>query len=141
MRATVTFVPVKRLFRKLSDLRRSEVTRIKSVLLPPRQLPRVYLATDVKVEAHELAFTARSVQLGAQGMSLENTGQLSMAQPVLVTFALPTGYTVSVGAVVRWKSKQLVGLRFDPRDHNRHIREWIQESPAAAQDLTADRAR
>jgi len=130
---------VKRIFSKLSALRRSEITRIKAVLLPPRQLPRVYLATDVKVEGHELAFTARSVQLGPQGMSLENAAQLSMAQPVLVTFALPSGYTVSVGAVVRWKSKAMVGLRFDPRDHNHHIREWIQESPASQQDLTSNR--
>jgi PilZ domain len=132
-------MPVKRFFRKLSDLRRSEVTRIKAVLLPPRQLPRVYLSTDVKVEGHELVFTARSVQVGPQGMSLENAAQLSMAQPVLVTFALPSGYTVSMGAVVRWKSKELVGLRFDPRDHNRHIRDWIQESPATLRDLTANR--
>jgi hypothetical protein len=83
------------------------------------------------VEGHGLTFTARSVQLGTQGMSLERAGQLSLAQPVLLTFALPSGCPVRVGAVVRWKTHELVGLRFDPRDHNRHIQEWIQGAAMA----------
>lgn len=126
-------MPVKRILRKLSDLRRSETRRIKAVLLPQRQLPRVYLATDVSVEGHELAFIARSVQLGPQGMSLENAWQLSLAQPVLLTFALPSGCTIRVGAVVWWKTKGLVGLRFDPRDQNPPMQEWIQRSAAVLQ--------
>jgi len=121
-------MPVKRILRRLSALRRSEATRIKALFSPPRQHPRVHLATDVRVEGHDLTFHARSVQLGTQGMSLEHAGQLSLAQPVLVTFALPSGRPVRLGAVVRWKTKELVGLRFDPRDHNRHIQEWIQET-------------
>jgi len=109
-------------------LRSSEATRIKAAFSPPRQHPRAHLATDVRVEGHDLAFTARSVQLGTQGMSLEHAGQLSLAQPVLLTFALPSGCPVRVGAVVWWKTKELVGLRFDPRDHNRHIQEWITKT-------------
>jgi hypothetical protein len=125
-----TKMPVKRILRRLSVFRRSEVPRIKAVIFPPRQHPRVYLATDVRVEGHDLTFTARSVQLGTKGMSLEHAGQLSLAQPVLLTFALPSACTVRVGAVVWWKRKELVGLRFDPRDHNGHIQEWIQRSAA-----------
>jgi hypothetical protein len=93
----------------------------------------VHLVTDVKVEGHGLTFTARSVQLGTQGMSLERASQLSLAQPVLVTFALPSGCPVRVGAVVRWKTHELVGLRFDPRENNRHIQEWIQGAEMALQ--------
>jgi hypothetical protein len=133
-------MPVKRILRRLSALRRSQATRIKAVIFPPRQHPRVYLATDVRVEGHDLTFTARSVQLGTSGMSLEHAGQLSLAYPVLLTFALPSGCTVSVGAVVWWKTEELVGLRFDPRVHNRHIQEWIQISavPKSEEVATVD---
>jgi len=121
-------MPVKRILRKFSALRRSNATRIKDAFFPARQHPRVHLATEVRVEGHDLTFTARSVQLGTNGMSLEQAGQLALAQPVLLIFALPSGCPVRVGAVVWWKTKELVGLRFDPRDHNRHIQEWITKT-------------
>jgi PilZ domain-containing protein len=121
-------MPVRRIFRTLFAFRRRGATRIKTVLFPRRKHPRVYLATDVRVEGHEFTFTARSVQLGTQGMSLEHAGQLSLAQPVLLIFALPSGCPVSVGAVVWWKTTELVGVRFDPRDENRQIAEWIRRS-------------
>lgn len=133
-------MPVKRMLRRLSALRRSQTIRIKTVLFPRRQYPRVYLATDVSVEGHDFTFTARSLQLGTQGMSLEHAGQLSLAQPVLLTFALPSGCPVRVGAVVWWKTKELVGLRFDPRDHNRHVQEWIQRSAATLHSSRLERA-
>jgi hypothetical protein len=76
------------------------------------------------VEGHDLTFTARSVQLGAKGMSLA----AALAQPVLLTFALPSGRPVRVGAVVWWKTNDLVGLRFDNRQRNRHIEEWMRSS-------------
>jgi hypothetical protein len=121
-------MPVKRLLRRLSALRSSNATRIKAVFSPARQHRRVHLATDVRVEAHDHTFTARSVQLGTQGMSLEQADRLSLAQPVQVTFALPSGRPVRIAAVVRWKTKELVGLRFDPRERNHDIREWIQDA-------------
>jgi hypothetical protein len=83
------------------------------------------------VEGHDLTFAARSVQLGTNGMCLEDAGQLSLAQPVLLTFALPPGRPVRVSAVVWWKTKGLVGLRFDPRDDNRHIEEWLRSRDPA----------
>ncbi len=123
-------MPVRRMYSKLSTLRRRVTTRLKTVVFPRRQHPRLYLATDVRVEGHDFTFTARSVQLGMQGMSLEHAGQLSLAQPVLLRFSLPSGSAVEVGAVVRWKTRELVGLRFDPRDQNRHIYEWVQRAVA-----------
>ena len=120
-------MPVKRLLRKFSALRGSD-SRIKAIFSPARQHPRVLLATDVEVEGYEFNFTARSVQLGTNGMSLEQAGQLCLAQPVQVTFALPSGCRVRVAAVVRWKDKEMVGLLFDPRESNREIHEWVRES-------------
>ncbi len=119
-------MPVKRILRGFSALRRS------GIFSPPRQQPRAYLDTDVKVEGHKLTFTARSVQLGTNGMSLQHADQLSLAEPVLVTFVLPSGRRVKLGAVVRWKNKGMVGLRFDPRQRNDQIHEWIHNSPVTA---------
>jgi PilZ domain len=119
--------PMKRILRRFSALRNSE-SRIKAIFFAPRQHPRVYLATEVIVEAEDLNFTARSVQLGSNGMSLEQADQLSLAQPVLLSFALPSGSRVKVGAVVRWKNKEQVGVRFDPRNENRQIQEWIERA-------------
>jgi len=121
-------MPVGRIFRTLSAYRRRGASRIKTVLFPRRKHPRVYFATDVRVEGHDVMFTAHSVQLGSQGMCLERADQLSLAQPVLLAFALPGGYPVRLGAVVWWKKNGLVGLRFDPRDENRHIEDWIRRS-------------
>jgi len=118
-------MPVKRILRRFSAFRQSE-GRLKSVFSTPRQQVRVRLSTEVRVKAQELEFTARSVQLGTQGMSLEGADQLSLAQPVLLKFNLPSGLCVTVSAVVWWKTKQLVGLRFDPRDHNPQLQECVQ---------------
>jgi hypothetical protein len=132
-------MPVKRIFRKVSRLRRSQAARIRAILFPQRQHPRAPLATDVKVEGNDLTFTARSVQLGTKGMSLKNAGQLSSAQPVLLTFTLPSGRSVRVSAVVWWKTKDLVGVRFDPRDNNRRIEEWIRSRATLPSQVTANR--
>jgi hypothetical protein len=132
-------MPVKRILRRVSLLRRSQAARIRAIFFPQRQHPRAPLATDVRVEGNDLTFTARSVQLGTKGMSLENTGQLSSAQPVLLTFTLPSGRTVRVSAVVWWKTKDLVGLRFDPRDNNRGIEEWIRSKATLPSQVTANR--
>lgn len=119
-------MPVKRILRRLSALRRSKATRIKTVIFPPRRYPRIALATDVKVKGHDLTFTTRSVQLGTKGMSLEDADRLSLAQPVELAFALPSGYSLRIGAVVWWKKDHLTGLRFDPRDNYPAIQEWIE---------------
>ena len=59
-------------------------------------------------------------------MSLQDAGQLSLAQPVQLTFTLPSGCPLRVGAVVWWKRDDLTGLRFDPRDDYPAIAEWIK---------------
>ncbi len=128
-------MPLKRLFRKASRLRRSEALRIKTFFSLPRQHPRTLLATDVRVEAHDFTFTARSVQLGTKGMSLSEAGQLSLAQPVLVAFALPSGRPIRIGAVVWWKTNHLVGLRFDPRENTQHIEKWITSTASLPSNI------
>jgi hypothetical protein len=115
-------MPVKRLLRTITRLHN---TPAKAIFLPARQHPRAALSTEVRVEGHGFNFTARSVQLGSKGMSLEDADQLCLAQPVLLTFALPTGLLVRVGAVVWWKTEELVGVRFDPRNDQAHIEQWI----------------
>jgi hypothetical protein len=121
-------MPVKRIFRKFSLLlpSRSKTRRTKNISFPPRQHPRIALVTDVRVEGHDFSFTARSVQLGTKGMSLQDADQLSLAQPVELTFALPSGCSLRVGAVVWWKKDHLIGLRFDPRDDYPAIQKWIE---------------
>lgn len=121
-------MPLKRILRKFSLLlpSRSETRHTKSISFPPRQHPRVPLATDVKVEGHDFSFNVRSVQLGTRGMSLQDADQLLLAQPVQLTFALPSGCSLTVGAVVWWKRDNLTGLRFDPRDDYRAIEKWIE---------------
>ncbi len=65
-------------------------------------------------------------------MSLREAEQLSLAQPVQVTFTLPSGAVVSVDAVVAWRRRELTGLRFDPRHEYREIEEWIEMEQGAA---------
>lgn len=121
-------MPVKRILRKFSFLLPSKTASrgSKNTLGPPREHPRAALATDVKVEGQDFSFNARSVQLGTKGMSLEDGDQLSLGQPVQLSFALPTGCRLSVGAVVWWKRNALTGLRFDPREDYYAIQEWIE---------------
>jgi hypothetical protein len=59
-------------------------------------------------------------------MSLEDGDQLSLGQPVQLSFALPTGCSLTIGAVVWWKRNDLTGLRFDPREDYCVIQEWIE---------------
>jgi hypothetical protein len=68
-------------------------------------------------------------------MCLEGANQLSLAQPVQLTFALPSGSVQTVGAVVWWKRNDLTGLRFDPREDYHAIEEWIEtENDAVSGD-------
>jgi hypothetical protein len=104
---------------------------MKALLFGHRQDPRVALATHVRVDAHDRIFEAESVQLGIGGMSLHNAGRLLLSQPVQLTFSLPSGTSITIAAVVRWKRNSLVGLRFDPRADTRQIQEWIESQQAS----------
>jgi hypothetical protein len=44
---------------------------------------------------------------------------------------LPRHQIALAGAVVWWKTKELVGLRFDPREDNSDMQEWVWTSAAA----------
>ena len=104
---------------------------IKAVFVRHRQAPRLPLATIVRVDGDELTFIARSVQLGTAGMSLENAPLLLPSQPVQLSFALPSGSSIKIAAVVLWKRSKLVGLRFDPRADTSPIRQWIEQQKLA----------
>ncbi len=93
-----------------------------------RQLPRLPLAVDVRVECHDRSFSARSVEVGGGGMSLGNASSLSVSQPVQVSFELPGDEVVVLQAVVWWKKGDLLGVRFDPSDENRQrVLRWVEE--------------
>ena len=86
------------------------------------------LATDVKVQCGDEAFVARSQEIGAGGMALENAGGLSVAQPVQLFFTLSPALELKLDAVVWWKRDHRVGIRFDPRDPKcRLIQQWVEE--------------
>lgn len=119
--------------------RASGTNALKVVFARPQRTPRVPLATVVRLDGHELSFiarsvqlgVARSVQLGAGGMSLENAPLLLPSQPVQLTFALPSGCVIRIAAVVRWTRSKLVGLRFDPRADTSPIEQWIEQQKPA----------
>jgi PilZ domain-containing protein len=90
------------------------------LLFQPRQFPRVSLATEVKVRYGDEVLVARSQEIGAGGMALENAGRLSVAQPVQLSFTLSPELALKLDAVVWWKRDHRVGIRFDPRDPNPH---------------------
>jgi len=98
------------------------------LLFQPRQFPRVSLATEVKVHCGDEVFVARSEEIGAGGMALQNGGRLSVAQPVQLSFILSSGLELNLDAVVWWKRDRRVGIRFDPRDPKcRLIQQWVEE--------------
>ncbi len=98
------------------------------MLFQPRQFPRVSLATEVKVQCGDEVFVARSQEIGAGGMALQN------AEPPLggaagAAFLHPVfGLELKLDAVVWWKRDHRVGIRFDPRDPKcRLIQQWVEE--------------
>lgn len=98
------------------------------MLFQPRQFPRTFLATDVKVECGTDVFIARSLEIGAGGMALENASRLSVSQPVRLLFSLSPALNLKLDAVVWWKRDHRVGIRFDPRDPKcRLIQQWVEE--------------
>lgn len=106
------------------------------MLFQPRQYPRVSIATEVRVHCGDEVFVARSQEIGAGGMALENAGRLSVAQPIKVSFILSPGRELRLDAVVWWKRNHRVGIRFDLRDGNcRLIQQWVEEQIKLAQTL------
>lgn len=98
------------------------------MLFQPRQFPRVSLATEVKVQCGDEVFVARSQEIGAGGMALQDASRLSVAQPVQLSFTLSPALELKLDAVVWWKRDHRVGIRFDPRDPKcRLIQRWVEE--------------
>jgi len=87
------------------------------------------------VECGEEVFVARSQEIGAGGMALENAGGLSVSQPVRLSFTLSSGLALTLDAVVWWKRDRRVGIRFDPRDGKSRavVQQWVEEQIKLAQ--------
>ena len=95
----------------------------------PRQFPRVALDTQVEVHCGDEVLVTKSEEIGAGGMALRNARQLSVGQPVRLSFTLSPSLTLRVDAVVWWKRDPRVGIRFDPRDGKSRsiIQQWVEE--------------
>jgi hypothetical protein len=97
-------------------------------MLKPRTHPRLTVEFDVTVHLGDRVLAARSYQLGAGGMAFSGGTELQISQPIELRFQLPDGPTISIPAVVWWKEKGLVGVRFDIGSPQRDgIERWVRE--------------
>ena len=80
------------------------------------------------VHVTERILAARSYQLGGGGMAFSGVTELQISQPIELRFQLPDGPAISIPAIVWWKEKGLVGVRFDVTSPQReHIERWVRE--------------
>src|ERR1700747_1231184 len=90
-------------------------------MLSKRKHVRVPLSVPVKVQSLNIACDARAVEVGGGGMSLADAENLSISQPVQLTFILADTGPITIQAVVWWKKDKLTGVRFDLGDDNRKL--------------------
>lgn len=94
----------------------------------PRTHPRLNLEFEVTVHLAAGVLTVRSYQLGAGGMAFHGAQGLQISQPVELHFQLPGGPAIAVPAIVWWKEKGLVGVRFDVSSPQREkIESWVRQ--------------
>jgi PilZ domain len=93
-----------------------------------RRYVRVPVITEVSmVSADGRRFTATSKEISSGGMSLKSSEDLGIGAAVEVSFALLTLPRIWVKGVVAWKSKNILGVRFDTQDNRRlRIKEWVE---------------
>lgn len=93
-----------------------------------RRYVRIPVVTDVSVVAGQARFTASSVDLSSGGMSLKTAEDVSIGQPLEVSFSLLTLPRLWIKGTVSWTKpgSKIFGVRFDPRDERRlRIKEWV----------------
>jgi PilZ domain len=99
------------------------------VLHELRRYVRIPVITEVSVSAHDnQRITATSIEISSGGMSLGSAQEVSIGQPVEISFALLTLPRIWVRGTVSWRSAsgKKFGVRFDPQDDRRaKIKEWI----------------
>ncbi|HTS57168.1 MAG TPA: PilZ domain-containing protein [Terriglobales bacterium] len=73
-------------------------------------------------------FTATSIELSSGGMSMRSTADLSVGDPIEISFSLLTLPRVRVRSRVSWRNQagKSFGVRFDSQDERRRrIKEWV----------------
>jgi Tfp pilus assembly protein PilZ len=93
-----------------------------------RRYVRIPVITEVSIIAGQAHFSASSLEISSGGMSLKTAEDVSIGQPVEVSFALLTLPRIWVRGTVSWTKPgaRLFGVRFDPRDERRlRVKEWV----------------
>ncbi len=92
-----------------------------------RRPPRAPLSVKVEIAGYKHTVTGVSKNIAVGGMLLTPDGQLSVGEPVHVTFTLPDGTAIAIaGAVCRLQAGD-VAIRFDATDRQRLLIErWVE---------------
>ncbi|MCI0355241.1 MAG: PilZ domain-containing protein [Acidobacteria bacterium] len=90
---------------------------------------RVPILLELNLDSEGRRFKASTQEVSAGGMSLNAEQKLKVGQVLDVSFTLPDGQQVRVGASVCWlRNPDLVGIRFEPSDERRlAVRHWIDD--------------
>jgi hypothetical protein len=100
------------------------------VLHELRRYVRIPVITEIAVVGNDNnRFTATSIEVSTGGMSLRSAQDVTLGQPVEISFALLTLPRVWVRAKVSWRnaSGKTFGVHFDTQDERRmRIKEWIE---------------
>lgn len=89
----------------------------------------VITETSVTLMRDNHRFTGTSIEVSSGGMSMRSTQDLSVGQPVEVSFSLLTLPRVWVRAHVSWRNPmgKAFGVRFDSSDERRkRIKDWVE---------------
>ncbi|MGH9555440.1 MAG: PilZ domain-containing protein [Terriglobales bacterium] len=90
---------------------------------------RVPILLELNIDSEGRRFKAATQEVSAGGMSLSVEQKLKVGQVVDISFTLPDGQQVKVGASVCWlRNPDLAGIRFEATDERRlAVRRWIDD--------------
>ena len=95
-----------------------------------RRYVRIPVITEISITLPgNHSFTATSVEISGGGMSLRSSEELTVGQPLELSFALLTLPRIWVRGNVSWRvaAGKTFGVRFDPQDDRRlRIKEWVE---------------
>ena len=100
------------------------------VLHELRRYVRIPVIAEISVNIPQgnERFTASSIELSSGGMSMRSTADLSVGEPVEISFSLLTLPRVRVRGRVSWRNQagKSFGVRFESQDERRRrIKEWV----------------
>ena len=91
---------------------------------------------NVNVPQDSQRFTATSIELSSGGMSMRSTADLSVGEPVDISFSLLTLPRIRVRGRVSWRNLagKSFGVRFESQDERRRrIKEWVDAFAQASE--------